>query len=184
MILQRFYFTAPWSLEGLLGTKILGSCKAASSSNVFILSSPVQLKSSIPVNKTGKLPDSRIIAVLPSGQLASESVVFAPAALAKVPKEALPLISVTKYVTGSGTSEGGIKSLLVSRADFPIRLAYLDLIPWYTQVHFSTLELKAFDRETKRWHSVQPGKNDMRVDSFNQLILQNFILYIFYPICG
>ncbi|THD29046.1 GPI transamidase component PIG-T [Fasciola hepatica] len=154
---------APWSVDGLLGTKILGSCKAASSSNVFVLSSPVQLKSSIPLNAASKPADERLITILPSAQLASDSFVFSPVTRGKVSKESsLPLISVTKYVTGSGTAGGGMKSLIVSRADFPIRLAYLDLMPWYTQVLFSTLELKVLNPTTKRWEIVQPVKTYMQ----------------------
>ncbi|VDP88297.1 unnamed protein product [Echinostoma caproni] len=150
----------PWSLDGLLGTQIQDACKAASSSNVFILNSPVQIQSSIPFNTTANPADSRLLSTLPSAQLATKSAVFSSSALSKVSAQTLPLVSVTRYVTGSGTADGGLKSLLISRADFSIRVAYLDLIPWYTQVLFSTLELKVLNPQTKQWESAIPvGKH-------------------------
>ncbi|KAF8566736.1 hypothetical protein P879_08567 [Paragonimus westermani] len=160
----------PWSVHGLLGSTVEGSCSAAHSSQIFVLCGPVSTKlTEFPTqddryNVNTSTGDSRIQAVFASVDVSTgngKRMMISPAFTDEKTTETLPLMSVHKYLTGSGTSDGGIRALLISRADFTLTAVYMDMIPWYTQVLFSTLSVQMRLENSGDWKIVKPVKSHL-----------------------
>ncbi|KAF5399849.1 Phosphatidylinositol glycan class T [Paragonimus heterotremus] len=160
----------PWSVHGLLGSTVEGSCSAAHSSQIFVLRGPVSTKlTEFPTqddryNVNASTGDSRIQAVFASVDVSTgngKRMMVSPVLTDNKITEALPLMSVQKYLTGSGTSDGGIRTLLISRADFTLTAVYMDMIPWYTQVLFSTLSIHMREESSDDWKIVKPVKSHL-----------------------
>ncbi|CAH8476181.1 unnamed protein product [Heterobilharzia americana] len=135
--------TSPWSIKSMLGSEIKGSCSAADSSRVFILSSHEDVSIKVDGVVKIKYPDTRVLAAYSSKDL-SPAFTSSPFTVNKKRpiSQALPIVSVTKYVTGSGNVRGEI--------------TYFDLIPWYTQVFFSSLQIYSLDSKTQERTTITP----------------------------
>ncbi|CAH8665751.1 unnamed protein product [Dicrocoelium dendriticum] len=156
----------PWSFKGLLGSTMKGTCDAAHSSRVIVITSPVELNVSrwVPSGKN-HLQDNRVQMTALSSDLFDDldgPVLFsvAPSPSTTSPS-ALPLLSVSKYLTGSGVADGGIRVLLTSRCDFTLKAVYLDLVPWYLQVLFSSLRVHQRNNSSGAWTLVDPVKMNL-----------------------
>ncbi|KAJ2776592.1 Subunit of the glycosylphosphatidylinositol transamidase complex-like protein [Coemansia javaensis] len=53
-----------------------------------------------------------------------------------------PVVSVHRYVTGSGGIDGGVEAILTNRHAAPVRVTYLDSLPWYLRVYSHTLQVR------------------------------------------
>ncbi|KER30625.1 hypothetical protein T265_02977 [Opisthorchis viverrini] len=158
---------SPWSIQGMLGSSIQGVCGPAESSQVFLLSSPMTttIQVDTPSPDSYNITDLRVQAVYASSELlngAKDKSLFTPPAQMRQPSASdLPLVSVSKYLIGSGTADGGIRALLTNRATFPLHVVYMDFIPWYTQVLFSTLKVEVRSKGTGKWMSSYPVKSHL-----------------------
>ncbi len=55
------------------------------------------------------------------------------------------LVSITKYVSGRGDVDGGVKIELQNHQNIPVKLILSDSAPWYTEVHCNTLTFNRYD---------------------------------------
>ncbi|RTG89225.1 phosphatidylinositol glycan, class T [Schistosoma bovis] len=186
--LDIYIFSAPWSIRSILGSEFKGFCDAANTSRVFILASYEDMN--IPLDNKLKVDclDNRVLAAYSTKDLSTQFISFPfKTSGKKSSPEHSPLVSATKHITGSGSVRGGVKVFLTSRADFNLKIVYFDLIPWYTQVFFSSLKIYGLDPKTQNkteitpnWLAVKPSLARKRMGSielvitlpaFNQLII-------------
>ncbi|CAL8107093.1 unnamed protein product [Calicophoron daubneyi] len=149
-----------WSIQGLLGSRLKGSCSAAQSSRVFLLTSAGNVSVSSDLRSLPYTADPRVQGVYDSANVAGEigNTLFTTSYTPSDSLSRLPLVSLTKYVAGSGVEDGAIRALLTSHTDIPVRLVYMDLIPWYTQVFFHTLQLYVHNPNTMKSDIMKPEK--------------------------
>lgn len=152
-----------WSFKGLLGSTVKGACDAAHSSRVIVLTSSTELKISRWVH-SGRhdLHDKRVHMSALSWDLfeyPDKPILFSVNQSSSTNSpSSLPLLSVSKYVTGSGVGSGGVRVLLTSRCHFGLKAVYLDLVPWYLQVLFSSLRVHQRNSPSDAWTLVDPVK--------------------------
>ncbi|TNN16209.1 GPI transamidase component PIG-T [Schistosoma japonicum] len=170
--------TSPWSIKSILSSELRGTCDAANSSRVFILTS--YENTNLPSHNVLKIdyPDSRVLGAYLTKDLPPLFTSFPFATTEKKSTwQHLPLVSATKHITGSGNVRGGVKALLTSRADFHMMIVYFDLIPWYAQVFFSSLRIYCLDPKTQNktviiphWLVIKPGLARKRMASIELII--------------
>ncbi|CAH8445976.1 unnamed protein product [Schistosoma margrebowiei] len=170
--------TSPWSIKSILGSEFKGLCDAANTSRVFILTSNEDMN--IPLDDKLKVDclDNRVLAAYSTKDLSAQFTSFP---FKTSGKESSPehssLVSATKHITGSGSVRGGVKAFLTSRANFNLKIVYFDLIPWYTQVFFSSLKIYGLDPKTQNktlitpnWLAVKPSLARKRMGSIELVI--------------
>ncbi|CAH8443064.1 unnamed protein product [Schistosoma mattheei] len=170
--------TSPWSIRSILGSEFKGFCDAANTSRVFILTSYEDMN--IPLDNKLKVDclDNRVLAAYSTKDLSTQFISFPFKTSGKESSpEHSPLVSATKHITGSGSVRGGVKAFLTSRADFNLKIVYFDLIPWYTQVFFSSLKIYGLDPKTQNktvitpnWLAVKPSLARKRIGSIELVI--------------
>ncbi|CAH8831999.1 unnamed protein product [Trichobilharzia szidati] len=149
--------TTPWSIKSILGSEFRGSCSASDSSRVFILKSYEDVDVNLNSAMNLHYPSNYVLAAYSTKDL-SPSFISSPFTVneQKSTSYPLPLISATKYVTGSGNVRGGVKAVLTNRADFDTKIIYFDLIPWYMQVFFSSLKIYSLNPKTQKSKLIKP----------------------------
>ncbi|KAK4472792.1 hypothetical protein MN116_004011 [Schistosoma mekongi] len=170
--------TSPWSIKSILSSELRGTCDAANSSRVFILTSYED--TSLPSHNVLKIdyPDSRVMAAYLTKDLSPSFTSFPFVTTGKKStSQHLPLVSATKHITGSGNVRGGVKALLTNRADLHMMVVYFDLIPWYAQVYFSSLRIYCVDPKTQNktvitphWLVIKPGLARKRMATIELII--------------
>ncbi|CAH8457914.1 unnamed protein product [Schistosoma turkestanicum] len=170
--------TSPWSIKSILGSKFKGFCDVANSSRVFILTSYEDMNFPLDNNLKVDYLDNRVLAAYSTRDVSTLFTSFPFEITGKMSSsQHLPLVSATKYITGSGNVRGGVKVLLTSRANFDIKIIYFDLIPWYTQVFFSSLKIYCLDPKTQNrtviyphWLAIKPSLARKRMGSIELII--------------
>ncbi|CAI2723305.1 unnamed protein product [Schistosoma spindalis] len=170
--------TSPWSIRSILGSEFKGFCDAANTSRLFILTSYEDMH--IPLDNKLKVDclDNRVLAAYSTKDLPAQFTSFPfKTGWKESSSEYSPLVSATKHITGSGSVRGGVKAFLTSRANFNLEIVYFDLIPWYTQVFFSSLKIYSLDPTTQNktaitpnWLAVKPSLARKRMGSIELVI--------------
>ncbi|XP_073987932.1 phosphatidylinositol glycan anchor biosynthesis class T [Rhodnius prolixus] len=74
-----------------------------------------------------------------------------------------PVIYANRYITGYGQEFGGIKTKIFNRYRQPLKVLFLENIPWFVPIYFHTLKVFSGDKElqplVKRYF---PGKERVR----------------------
>ncbi|KAJ2724237.1 Subunit of the glycosylphosphatidylinositol transamidase complex-like protein [Coemansia sp. Benny D115] len=137
-----------WSLTALLD-RPLSACPAAKRSTVRVIAKPGdQLRLSPKPTSTEKWADAGDgleAHVFDIGRTAGRQVVNdigLQRANSKARAE-LPRIGLRRFVTGrsSGSMSGGVEALISNRGDAPVRVRYIDTLPWYLRVYLHTLTI-------------------------------------------
>ncbi|VDQ07136.1 unnamed protein product [Trichobilharzia regenti] len=151
--------TTPWSIKSILGSEFRGFCSASDSSRVFVLNSYEDVDVNLDSATKLHYPSNYVLAAYSTKDL-FPSFVSSPFTVneQKSTSYPLPLISATKYVTGSGNVRGGVKAVLTNRANFDTKIIYFDLIPWYMQVFFSSLKIYSLNPKTQERELIKPRK--------------------------
>ncbi|CAH8445613.1 unnamed protein product [Schistosoma rodhaini] len=184
--------TSPWSIRSILGSEFKGFCDAANSSRVFILTSYEDMNLPLDNKLNVDCSDNRVLATYSTKDLSASFTSFPFKTDGKESSsQHSPIVSATKHITGSGSVRGGVKAFLTSRANFNLEIVYFDLIPWYTQVFFSSLKIYSLDPKTQnktvitpRWLAVKPSLARKRMGSIELVITlpalnQLIITYVF-----
>jgi len=65
-------------------------------------------------------------------------------------REQTPPLFATRFVSGYGVSQGGIVSRITNKLPKAIKIAYLDIIPWYLRIYLHTISI------TNQGVSIEP----------------------------
>ncbi|XP_013777389.1 GPI transamidase component PIG-T-like [Limulus polyphemus] len=72
-----------------------------------------------------------------------------------------PILSATRFITGYGMEQGGIKTQLYNNhPSKSMKIVYLEIIPWFLRVYLHTLQLKTSGKALKpQVVHFQPGRD-------------------------
>lgn len=150
------------SLESLLGRNLTRICREIKHSSIEIATGTSEGWTALPVGQDFLQPDSKLAHFefdhLSGKQLNPSMLCYlcinlafrgfslqmskhSPESptLAAVPK--LPL-SVERHLTGYGGQSGGLEVELINQSDRPLRIIYMDTLPWFLKVYLHTLNIK------------------------------------------
>jgi len=134
-----------WSIRTLFGIGITSACPLATESSIFIdesLSSglfdilPSQVESQVLSDGNIKVFD---LNKLVSNGINNLSIKYKkPLIFGLIGK---PKIYATRYLKGHGNEKGGIVTKIFNEGQKPLKIVYLDIIPWFLRVYLHTLKV-------------------------------------------
>lgn len=160
-----------WSIRKLFGVGVGSGCPLASSSRIYV---------DISSNETGPVfhltPNPDSVALSMRGGYQSTFAVYDISSteklfninanyrkLSSVPLSYPPPLYVNRYIAGYGQERGRIVTKIHNKHRTPLKIIYLENIPWFMPIYYHTLKVTANNRNInpiqKRYH---PGKERVR----------------------
>jgi len=152
-----------WSIRTLFGIGITSACPLATESNIFIDESlsrglfdilPSQLETQVLSNGDIRVFD---LNKLVSNGINNLSIKYKkPLIFGLIGK---PRIHATRYLKGHGNEKGGIVTKIFNEGQKPLKIVYLDIIPWFLRVYLHTLKVTKSNGEAQKPKTLkfQPG---------------------------
>ncbi|KAJ1735904.1 Subunit of the glycosylphosphatidylinositol transamidase complex-like protein [Coemansia biformis] len=140
---STFGLGSNWTLGELMDRDLAAACPVASQSTVRVVASRPDLQTNSRPDSTGQVAGHTTHTFdLQKRRLDDIGLSFGSAA-GPPPASTLPAISAHRYVTGHGGISGGIEAIIVNRRAEPVRIVYLDVLPWYLRVYSHTLKVES-----------------------------------------
>ena len=136
-----------WSIRTLFGIGITSACPVADQSNIFIditqgtfdLLPEGQEAQIINLENEGRTLKSYDVKKLVEAGVNNLSAKYKkPTIYGLIPK---PRIYATRYFKGHGNEKGGIVTKIFNNGQKPLKVVFLDIIPWYLRVYLHTLKV-------------------------------------------
>ncbi|KAL1458164.1 hypothetical protein WDU94_008333 [Cyamophila willieti] len=162
-----------WSIRKLFGNGVAASCSQAETSSVYV---------DITSNQTGPIfsifPEpTKVLTSLQGGQ----KQLIAQYDLKEITKERIfnvytihekpriisvatqPILYTHRYITGYGQERGGIVTKIHNKHRTPLKIIYLENIPWFIPIYYHTLKITSGDKTiTPLIKKYIPGKSRVR----------------------
>ncbi|XP_052817440.1 GPI transamidase component PIG-T-like [Mya arenaria] len=159
-----------WSLKSMFDRSLHKTCPVAKFSKLYVDSTlhprPKMLLTPEPdeVLNTRRGGDKRVYAVYDLRQHTRDSVPFNLQASynSRVQYQDVtpPPLYAQRFVTGYGLEKGGISCILYNNLDTNLTVIYMETIPWYLRVYFSSVHIEAYGVTIKPYKTqFNPGKD-------------------------
>lgn len=157
---QREANWSHWSIRSLFGIGITSACPVAFESNIYIdttsgsfdILPEGQESASIEASNKRTLQVFDIKKLVESGINNLNIKAKKATVYGLIPK---PTLHATRYFKGHGNEKGGIITKIFNEGQQPLKVVYLDIIPWYLRIYLHTLKVV-----TNGQHEVKPLKLD------------------------
>ncbi|XP_045191639.2 GPI transamidase component PIG-T-like [Mercenaria mercenaria] len=160
-----------WSIKSMFGRSIHEACPMSSFSKVYVdttlhkqmLLSP-EPDEVVNIKRGG---EKRMYNVYDVKKHAAKGKIFnlqgSYNAKVKYGEIIPPPLYAQRFVTGYGLEKGGITTILHNSLDTNLTVIYMETIPWYLRVYFSSIRIEAYKIQTKPYktHFI-PGKDRSR----------------------
>ena len=137
-----------WSIRTLFGIGITSACPVADESHIFVDVSQDTfdiLPQNLEIKSIQIKDDGRTLKMFDVSKLVENGINNLSAKYKKqtiygfIPK---PRIYATRYFKGHGNEKGGIITKIFNEGQKPLKVVFLDIIPWYLRVYLHTLKIK------------------------------------------
>lgn len=162
-----------WSIRKLFGNGVPNSCSQAETSAVY-----VDVTSNITGPTFSIFPEpTKVVTSLYGGQkhhiaqydlkeITKEKIFNVYTIHDKprvLPVSSQPILYTHRYITGYGQERGGIVTKIHNKHRTPLKIIYLENIPWYTPIYYHTLKISSGNKEiTPLVKKYIPGKARVR----------------------
>nr|ATU82891.1 secreted Gpi16-like protein [Pristhesancus plagipennis] len=162
-----------WSIQRQFGQGLGHICPLATTSHIIVDITSNQTGNTFKLipNTYETIVNSRggqntILAVYDLSQQRKDSrynieVIYDKVGVISRPKP--PIIHANRYITGYGQEFGGIKTKIFNNYRKPIKILFLENIPWFVPIYFHTLNIVSGEKEivpiVKKYY---PGKERVR----------------------
>lgn len=175
-----------WSFYKLFGSSLREVCPLASSTHVFVDAStndstnPHQFPTPPHQMISKQLPDgsTRRIAVFDLQKLLQNASDSKPVNIGSqyakehsYSSDRLPVLLIHRSVTGYGVFSGGIVSQITNNSPQPIKVLYMDVIPWYLRIYTHTMKVTAGGRTIRPEKMFYRAAKDRAAPHHLELVL-------------